>query len=232
MANAWIRGQQEEPALYAALQVAEMLRRLSEFARDNGTLDSIVAPHRRWAERLSDSLWILRTLEGHPLRPQPIDMTSLARRAAGDEAAHAVVHPLASAMGERVLIGKVFAHLISNARTAIGDRPDGMIEVGFFTEHREQVYYVKDNGIGFDPRQAERLFLPFEKLHPATLFDGPGLGLAVVRKIIVRHGGRVWARGKPGQGATFYFSLPAVTARSTSARSRIPRSGAPRASAW
>lgn len=118
------------------------------------------------------------------------------------------VMPLPPTRSDETLMRQVFTNLLSNAFKFTRERDDAAIEVGGRREGNEQVYYVKDNGAGFDMAHADRLFGTFQRLHGPKEFEGIGIGLSIVRRIIERHGGRVWAEGKLGEGATFYFSLP------------------------
>jgi light-regulated signal transduction histidine kinase (bacteriophytochrome) len=102
--------------------------------------------------------------------------------------------------------------LLSNALKFSSKRDSPLVEVGGISEESEVIYFVRDNGAGFDGKYAPRLFGVFQRLHNDTEFPGTGVGLALVHKIVTRHGGRIWADGKLGEGATFHFTLPKETA--------------------
>ena len=105
------------------------------------------------------------------------------------------------------LLQVVLANLFGNAWKYTSTREEAVIEFGTVDIDGEQAYYVRDNGIGFDPAQADKLFTPFHRLESGKEIGGLGIGLATVERIIKRHGGKVWAEGEPGKGATFYFTL-------------------------
>jgi len=105
------------------------------------------------------------------------------------------------------MLERVFANLIDNAIKYTRATPRARIHVGAQHNNGSVVYFVADNGIGFEMSAAELIFAPFQRLHSAEEYQGTGLGLASARRIIERHGGRIWADSRPGQGATFYFTL-------------------------
>jgi signal transduction histidine kinase len=117
------------------------------------------------------------------------------------------INDLPDIMADLILVRQVWINLISNAIKYSGKKDNALIEIGSTLKKNETVYFVKDNGEGFDMEYREHLFKVFKRLHSQREFEGTGIGLAIVEKIVTRHGGRVWAEATPGVGATFYFTL-------------------------
>jgi signal transduction histidine kinase len=131
----------------------------------------------------------------------------LRRRGAETTVFH--VGDIPPALGDRAMLQQVIVNLISNAvKFSRGSTPP-VVEIGARSSERENVYWVRDNGVGFDMRYAGKLFGVFQRLHKFDDFEGTGVGLAIVQRVVARHGGRVWAESSPGAGATFFFTLPA-----------------------
>ena len=118
------------------------------------------------------------------------------------------IAPLPEIRADRALLKLVWTNLISNAVKYTRWRERAEIKVGWTDKPGEFEFFVRDNGAGFDMRHSDKLFGVFQRLHHADEFEGMGIGLANVRRIIARHGGRTWAEGKVGEGATFHFALP------------------------
>jgi hypothetical protein len=147
-----------------------------------------------------------------------VDMAMLADVAAAEMMSvyvgpppHVEIADLPSAVADAIVIRQVWCNLIGNALKYSAKQPQPRIEIGGRIENREAIYEVRDNGAGFDMRFADKLFGVFQRLHRAEEFSGTGVGLAIAHRIVVRHGGRMWAEGEPGNGACFHFALPVRT---------------------
>lgn len=152
------------------------------------------------------------------LRRERVEMSGLARAAfarvsaafAGAARVSFSLSDLPEVIGDAELLGRVWENLLSNALKFSAGREEPEVRVDGRVEAGEAIYRVRDNGVGFDARYADKLFGVFQRLHGVRDFEGIGVGLALVRRIVLRHGGRVRAEGEPGRGATFSFALPAV----------------------
>lgn len=168
----------------------------------------------RMTQLMDDFLAFFRVAR-KDVKQEVIAMTAVAREAiatVGVDAKRQIdfhVGSLPEAKGDPAMVLQVLVNLISNAVKFTATRPRGSIEIGCLANRTPPVYYVKDNGVGFNMKYYSRLFGVFERLHRREEFDGTGIGLAIVQKIVQRHGGAVWAEAVVDQGATFYFTLEA-----------------------
>jgi len=147
---------------------------------------------------------------------ETVDMSELARtiaeelrRGQPERNVEFIIPPGMVAEGDPALLKIALQNLLSNAWKYTAKVERAVVEFGSTQDYGERVYFVRDNGVGFDAADSGRLFRPFQRLHPVAQYPGNGVGLAIVQRAIDRHGGRVWAFGVPGKGATFYFTLPA-----------------------
>jgi len=165
--------------------------------------------------QLIDDLLRLARFSRQPLHTRPVETGALVKRVVANlqeqlqgRSVQFEIGALPDCVADAALLEQVFTNLLSNALKFTAGRSNTRIEVGSSSEGAEQIFFVKDNGVGFDMRYAERLFGVFQRLHSQAEFAGTGIGLSIVHRIIRRHGGRTWAEGALQQGATFYFSLP------------------------
>jgi signal transduction histidine kinase len=184
---------------------------LDEEAR--GYLGRVRASSRRMALLIDDLLDLSRVTRS-ALRRQTVDLSALAREIAveiqksrSDREARFVTAEGLVAEGDARLLRVALENLLGNAFKFTSKKEVATIEFGTAHRNDEVAYYVRDDGVGFDPRYAEKLFGAFQRLHGADEFEGTGIGLATVARIVHRHGGRVWAEGAVGEGATFFFTL-------------------------
>jgi two-component system sensor histidine kinase/response regulator len=177
-------------------------------------LTRIVSSSERMSQLIEHLLRFSR-LSKQAINKLPVKMQQLAydvveelQRDMLDHAMNVQIQPLPDAIGDQVLIRQVLTNLLSNAMKFTRQHPKPTIVVGSQELNGELVYFVSDNGAGFDMQHAENLFRVFHRLHDQREFEGNGVGLSLVQRIIQRHGGRIWAESAVNRGATFYFTLP------------------------
>jgi two-component system sensor histidine kinase/response regulator len=197
---------------YADLLIESVGATLSE--EDRGYFNSIVKSVGKMNRLIDDLLHFSRTsrAEMHRGRVNLQDLLeSVMEDIKPETEGRAIVWkkgPLPVVQGDPSLLRQVFINLLHNALKYSRPRNPAEIEIGSRVENEETVIFIKDNGVGFNMEYADKLFGVFQRLHSPQKFEGTGVGLANVRRIIARHGGRTWAEGKVDEGATFYFSLP------------------------
>jgi light-regulated signal transduction histidine kinase (bacteriophytochrome) len=164
--------------------------------------------------RLIDDLLAFSRLSRQPVNKRTVDTNDLVTQTLdalrGDLQARdveIVVGELPECHGDPLLLRQVWLNLLANAIKYTSKQNQARIEIGCQKRDGEQIYFVKDNGVGFDMKYVDKLFGVFQRLHRAEEFEGTGVGLAIVQRIVHRHGGRVWTEAKLNAGATFYFTL-------------------------
>ena len=198
---------------------------------DNGRqLVTVVRENTRKMAQLIDDLLAFARISTKELRKAEIDMKDLSERTFEELNPHEAGRKIRLKVGEMPpspgdvpMIRQVFVNLFSNALKFTTGRAEAVIEVGGNRGENGNVYYVKDNGAGFDMKYADKVFGLFQRAHSNKEYKGTGVGLAIVKRIIEKHGGRVWAEGDTGGGATFYFSLPGEACAGD--RRRLPGAG-------
>jgi light-regulated signal transduction histidine kinase (bacteriophytochrome) len=165
--------------------------------------------------QLVEDLLRLARLGRQPLSTQRVEMTELVHEvleellaATPERMIEIEVGELPACTGDMGLLRQIYFNLLSNSLKFTRDRKKPRVEIGARREESEHIYFVRDNGAGFDMRYSEKLFRAFQRLHKANEYEGTGIGLSIAHKIVERHGGRIWAEGEPDHGASFYFSLP------------------------
>jgi PAS domain S-box-containing protein len=181
-----------------------------------GFLVTIIRAAKRMGALVDGLLGYIR-IGQREVKMSKVDMAALAKAVINEAAKREgktnikfVANELPPIKCDSFLMRQVFANLLSNAIKYSKAKPDPIIEIGAADDGGMVTYYVKDNGVGFDMQYYHKLFEVFQQLHTLEDYTGTGIGLATVKKIVSRHGGKVWAEGKVGEGATFYISLPNV----------------------
>jgi signal transduction histidine kinase len=183
-------------------------------SRGSTTFPGFGKVQNRMGRLINDLLNLSRITTLADFTLEPVNLSLLAERIAAERKAEVPQRQVdfqieadLIAQGDRQLLKIILENLVSNALKFTGPRAQAVIQIGQLTQDGGPVYFVRDNGAGFNMQYANKLFGPFQRLHSEKEFPGSGIGLATVQRIIRRHGGRVWAESVEGQGATFYFTL-------------------------
>jgi len=186
----------------------------AEMSPDAQRYQNLIRDNAQQMGRLIDDLLSFSRLSRQPLKRQPVNPADLARQVLQElrseqdgRRAQVSISDLPPCQGDPALLKQVFVNFLSNALKFTRRQKIPEIEVGCRQKDGELAYFVRDNGVGFDMKYADKLFGVFQRLHRAEEYEGTGVGLAIVQCIVQRHGGRVWAEAEPNKGATFYFTL-------------------------
>lgn len=189
-------------------------KQTSQLPPENQRYLGLIRDNAQQMGRLIDDLLAFSRLSRQALRKQTVAPAEMVRQALNDlrhEETNGQVQisvgDLVACQADPALLRQIFVNLLSNAIKFASGREGARVEIGCFTDNGEPVYFVKDNGAGFDMKYADKLFGVFQRLHRAEEYEGTGVGLAIVHRIVSRHGGRVWAEAEMDKGATFYFTL-------------------------
>jgi len=182
---------------------------------DNGTkLLGKIQRNATKMNQLIDDLLSLSQLEKEEVLKSVIDMKELIEGIAKEiediapHKAKITINEMRPVFGDKSLLRQVWINLLTNAIKYSRTRQNPEVEIGY--DHLHDCFYIKDNGVGFDMEYASKLFGVFQRLHSSTDFEGTGIGLAIVKRIVTKHGGKVWAQSEPDMGTTFYLNLPSV----------------------
>jgi len=205
-----------EPLIVIEWSSGNLLKKYGDKLDDEGRekLTTISEKTRQLTHFIGDLLSFSR-VSTREIEKSDIDMEALAKNVAeeikatlGDRNLELEIKSLPVAWGDPSMMRQVVINLLSNAFKYTRREETARIEIGGTEERAETIYYVKDNGIGFDEDASEKLFSLFKRLHASEEFEGTGIGLFIIKRVIEKHGGRVWAEGRINEGAIFYFSLP------------------------
>jgi signal transduction histidine kinase len=196
---------------YTRILLEDYISKLDDSARD--MMQSVINNTEKMGQLIDDLLAFSR-LGKKELEITKVNMTELARLALTEvlktetsAKTNVVINTLPPATADRNLMYQVIANLLSNAIKYSHKKDKPEIEVNYVEQNGEYIYSVKDNGVGFNMKYYDKLFGVFQRLHNNSEFEGTGIGLALIKRIITRHGGKIWAEAEPDNGATFYFSL-------------------------